>query len=287
MADDLRKQPFATYYFTVEINGIQYPFQSCSGLQIESQIVDVQEGGFNGSPRRLIGAAKWPNLILKKGFCHAGSDLYNLRLKSLNDLPTAAASSTGKGWKGPSRFSGTITQLGPEGRAAQWYFVNGWIVKWSGPNLDASKNEISIETIEIGHEGLFMVAKSRPQPPAPPPPPPAPPPKQNRTMDGSFATNSAVVPAAMEGQIDQVASDLKANPDKQVEVGGHTDNTGPASYNQTLSQQRADAVRNQLVQKGAKPGQVTAVGYGQNKPIADNGTASGRAQNRRVEINDV
>ncbi len=154
-----RKAPFAVYYFAVEINGVEYPFQSVSGLTIEQTVVEIQEGGFNNSPRRLPGPVKSTVLSLKKGFCYGDSDLYQLRLKFMNDLPIAAASTSGKGWKGPSRFSGTITQKGPRGTEAKWFFVNGWISKWSGPDLDASKNEISIETtsIEIAHEGLYML----------------------------------------------------------------------------------------------------------------------------------
>jgi phage tail-like protein len=155
-----RKAPFAVYYFAVEIAGVEYPFQSVSGLTMESTVVEVQEGGFNQAPRKLIGPAKIVNIVLKKGFCFGDSGLYKLRLKFMTDLPTPAtqtSGSAGKGWKGPNRFSGTITQKGPRGTEAKWFFVNGWIAKWSGPDLDASKNEISIETIEIAHEGLFMI----------------------------------------------------------------------------------------------------------------------------------
>ena len=58
----------------------------------------------------------------------------------------------------PNRISGTITQLGPNGAEAKWLFTSGWVCKWEGPDLDASKNEVSIETIEIAHEGLMMLA---------------------------------------------------------------------------------------------------------------------------------
>lgn len=61
----------------------------------------------------------------------------------------------GSGGGAIQRFNGTITQLGPGGKPVKtWQFVKGWVCKWEGPDYDASKNEISIETIEIAHEGI-------------------------------------------------------------------------------------------------------------------------------------
>jgi len=65
---------------------------------------------------------------------------------------------------------------------------------------------------------------------------------------------------------------------------GHTDNVGNASANLKLSQQRADAVRLQLIKNGVNPSNITSIGYGDSKPIADNSTAEGRELNRRTEI---
>jgi outer membrane protein OmpA-like peptidoglycan-associated protein len=69
-----------------------------------------------------------------------------------------------------------------------------------------------------------------------------------------------------------------------LEVEGHTDSTGSDDLNQTLSQQRGDAVRGYLVEQGLSDGKVTAQGFGKTMPIADNETAAGRQKNRRVEI---
>ena len=69
-----------------------------------------------------------------------------------------------------------------------------------------------------------------------------------------------------------------------VDVSGHTDNTGSESYNQALSQRRAQAVASYLQAQGVQPVRLQVSGYGETRPIADNATEQGRAQNRRVEI---
>jgi OmpA-OmpF porin, OOP family len=83
----------------------------------------------------------------------------------------------------------------------------------------------------------------------------------------------------------QIAAALKQHPELKVEIQGHTDNVGMADANLTLSQARADAVKAALSQEhGVPEGQITAKGYGDTKPAADNKTVEGRANNRRVEL---
>jgi outer membrane protein OmpA-like peptidoglycan-associated protein len=77
---------------------------------------------------------------------------------------------------------------------------------------------------------------------------------------------------------------LNKYPDTDIEVQGHTDNTGSSDYNQRLSRTRADNVANYLIGKGIDTGRVTAIGYSFTRPKYDNGTANGRTQNRRVEF---
>ncbi|WP_100637933.1 OmpA family protein [Marinobacter salexigens] len=104
------------------------------------------------------------------------------------------------------------------------------------------------------------------------------------TIEVQFPTNSSVISSAYDAEIRRVADFLKENPETIVEIAGHSDNTGKASYNQFLSQRRAEAVAGRLTGPlGVDPAKVSAKGYGEEEPVATNATAAGRAENRRVE----
>jgi len=94
---------------------------------------------------------------------------------------------------------------------------------------------------------------------------------------------SDIKPESM-GTLNMIVGVLKSNPGLKFEIDGHTDNTGQAAHNLTLSQQRADAVKSQLVKMGIDASRLTTKGFGDTKPIADNSTPEGRANNRRVEF---
>jgi outer membrane protein OmpA-like peptidoglycan-associated protein len=101
----------------------------------------------------------------------------------------------------------------------------------------------------------------------------------------NFESGKAVLLAGSYTALNEMAESLREWPEIKLEVSGHTDNSGKAVTNQILSQERAETVRQYLIDKGISADRLTAVGYGQDRPIADNKTATGRAQNRRVEIN--
>ncbi|NNF51980.1 MAG: OmpA family protein [Gammaproteobacteria bacterium] len=100
----------------------------------------------------------------------------------------------------------------------------------------------------------------------------------------NFELNSARLTEGSIRVLDDAAATLKKHSDIKVEVAGHTDSTGDAGYNQSLSQRRAESVMRFLVTKGVDAGRLNAKGYGESKPIADNGTKDGRKMNRRVEL---
>ena len=89
----------------------------------------------------------------------------------------------------------------------------------------------------------------------------------------------------VENILDQVIQVLKRHPEWKIRIEGHTDSMGTDEYNQDLSQRRATAVRNYLVSQGIPASQlVEIVGYGESRPVADNGTSEGRYLNRRVDF---
>ncbi|MFA4875617.1 MAG: OmpA family protein [bacterium] len=103
-----------------------------------------------------------------------------------------------------------------------------------------------------------------------------------------FEFDRAVIRPISYPILDDVAYLLQKNPQiRLVRVEGHTDWIGSDAYNQKLSEARANAVRNYLVQKGIEPDRLQAVGYGEQRPIADNNTVMGRARNRRTEFTVV
>ena len=100
----------------------------------------------------------------------------------------------------------------------------------------------------------------------------------------TFDTDSATVHPEYVDEIAFVARSLRDNPASNIQVVGHTDNTGSAAHNQGLSERRADSVAKILTDNGVASMRITASGVGFNQPVASNDTPGGRAQNRRVEI---
>jgi len=106
------------------------------------------------------------------------------------------------------------------------------------------------------------------------------------TLSGSvlFASNQSTLLPEARTRLDQVAAVLLTTRERHLTVEGHTDSQGTDSHNMDLSQRRADAVRTYLVQKDYGADLIQANGMGEGSPVADNGSAEGRANNRRVEI---
>ncbi|WP_141766145.1 OmpA family protein, partial [Pseudomonas sp. HMSC75E02] len=103
-------------------------------------------------------------------------------------------------------------------------------------------------------------------------------------LDVKFDFDKSKVKENSYADIKNLADFMKQYPSTSTTVEGHTDSVGTDAYNQKLSERRANAVRDVLVNEyGVEGGRVNAVGYGESRPVADNSTAEGRAVNRRVE----
>lgn len=139
-----RKDPLPTFCFLVRFTNlpgnVEGFFKSVSGLKYETESVPVSAGGANDTTFQLPGTTKWSNIVLKQGFTNS-SALMAWRDKWMKGQMT--------------RTGGSIIQLDTALKpAAQWDFVRGWPAKWEIGEFDASKSELSIETLEICHEGL-------------------------------------------------------------------------------------------------------------------------------------
>jgi len=103
----------------------------------------------------------------------------------------------------------------------------------------------------------------------------------------AFAFDKYNLTASAKDSLQMVAASLKATPDAKVEIQGHTDSVGSESYNQALSERRANTVKTYLVSLGIAARRIATRGFGETQPVADNATAAGRAENRRVVIIEV
>jgi phage tail-like protein len=142
MADrDGNPDPYRSYRFRVELDGVERGgFQECSGLDFAQDPVEYREGPDPLTPRKLPGLVKYSNITLKWGISD-DHELWEWRQEALE----------GK----IERKNGSIILVNDAGEdKTRWDFVEGWPTKWTGPNFNATGNEVAIETLEIAHEGL-------------------------------------------------------------------------------------------------------------------------------------
>lgn len=137
-----RVDPYATFNFVVEIDNLEVGgFSEVSGLQVEIQTHDYREGGVNDFVHKLPGPAHYPsNLVLKRGLIDAQTlwqwqrDVIQGRIERKNGAIVLLDNQREERWR--------------------WNFVNAYPVKWTGPTLNASGNNVAIETLELTHGGI-------------------------------------------------------------------------------------------------------------------------------------
>lgn len=149
-------------------------------------------------------------------------------------------------------------------------------------------------TIFADNDPLVVVGEPPPPPPEPEPEPEPPPEPKRVEVTASaivihqkilFEVDKAVIRPESFDLMNEITQVVKDNPRiKKISIEGHTDSDGSNRYNKKLSQRRADSVMAYLVEHGIDEGRLTAIGHGEEKPIADNDTAAGKEKNRRVEF---
>jgi phage tail-like protein len=136
--------PFGNYNFLVELDGItRAAFQECSGFDSTIDVIEHREGGDNTTPRKLPGMTKYSNISLKWGMTD-DRELYDWHRRIVQGQI--------------ERKNGSIVLLNNVGdEVARWNFIRAWPTKYDGPDLNAEGNDVSIETLELTHEGVERV----------------------------------------------------------------------------------------------------------------------------------
>jgi phage tail-like protein len=137
----IQENPFTGFNFIVEIAGVAAAgFAECSGLNTETEVIEYRTGSEDITVRKIPGLKKFTNITLKRGIT-LNRELWEWRKKVLDGHT--------------ERTDGSIIMLNEERQEVlRFTFRAGWPVKWEGPLLNATSNEIAIETLEIAHEGL-------------------------------------------------------------------------------------------------------------------------------------
>ena len=146
MATAQRVDPVRGFNFKVELDGITVAgFREVSGLSFTTDVVEYREGTYKElHPRKLHGIRKFSNLVFKHGMTK-NKELFNWYKQTLDGDPKA-------------RKNGAIILTDEEQQPVQrWNFIEAWITKWEGPMLNATANDVAIETIELAVERVVMV----------------------------------------------------------------------------------------------------------------------------------
>ena len=144
MAPSPRDDPYTGFNFLVEIDGITVAaFRHVGGLASDTEVIEYRVGSDKtNTARKLPGLTKYTNIVLKRGITQ-NTELWNWR--------KAIEQGT------PDRRNGSIVLLDEERNPVRrWHFSNGWVAKFTGPDLNAQANDVAIETVEIAHEGLTI-----------------------------------------------------------------------------------------------------------------------------------
>jgi phage tail-like protein len=140
-----RNDPYAAFNFRIEINdlGTIAGFAECSGLVSQADPIEYRAGDTENTPIKIPGLKKFNNITLKRGFTKS-HELWEWHKTTLDGQT--------------ERYAGAIVLNDEAGQdAIRWEFREGWVTKYEGPAFNAKNNEVAINSIEIAHEGLYLV----------------------------------------------------------------------------------------------------------------------------------
>ena len=229
-----------------------------SNTSQRTQVIDMDDWYYNASDHRSI--LSWEFESLSEEWRHGRDESFRTIPNSWNHFALSFNQRAMKVYINGVRYANIPNTIAPGYFQIQFYRAGGYFT-----------NNTSIKNIRIAKGAV---------------------PLYDRMMtDGKFITygitfdvgKSTIKPESM-GEINRIVQLMNENPTLKFSVEGHTDSTGNAASNQTLSEQRSQAIVDKLVELGIAKERLTAVGKGQNSPIADNTTDEGRAKNRRVEF---
>ena len=229
-----------------------------SNTNQRTQVIDMDDWYYNASDHRSI--LSWEFESLSEEWRHGQDESFRTIPNSWNHFALSFNQRAMKVYINGVRYANIPNTIAPGYFQIEFHRSGGYFT-----------NNTSIKNIRIAKGAV---------------------PLYDRMMsDGKFITygitfdvgKSTIKPESM-GEINRIVQLMNENPDLKFSVEGHTDSTGNATSNQTLSEQRSQAIVAKLVELGIAKDRLTAVGKGQNSPIADNNTDEGRAKNRRVEF---
>jgi outer membrane protein OmpA-like peptidoglycan-associated protein len=192
---------------------------------------------------------------------------YENALRLFNQLPPNAKECAPQEY---AKTEATLAHIEEELSEEHWYYAKKYI-----PMADEEVRDTK------------ATAKRRcPSKPKAPPPPPPPVEKPTFILEGiTFDFDKATIRPSSEPTLKEAGSVLQRFTTVKVRIEGYTDSVGPDAYNQALSERRANSVKDYLIKNfGVDPSRVATVGFGESKPVADNKTDQGRAENRRIQF---
>ncbi|RAX57945.1 hypothetical protein CCZ01_04715 [Helicobacter monodelphidis] len=262
--------PFGKATFSNTAQRSQTSRSAESRQQVAKEDINQQNPQTQSSPTQTAGATTQPSESLEEGTTMAADRQMAKNTEGVDNQPSGVGHSDGSQGATAGVAAGTTAgavageRLAYAGIPGQKQVGEGFMMSDGNGGVSSAKNTPVIET----EHGKFTPTKT----------------VTLNMNDVRFQFDSFSVPTRFDKDIQEFAGELKQKPSARALLEGHTDYIGTEAYNQKLSVNRANAVKSRLIHFGADRSKIDVKGFGKSRPIADNATDEGRAQNRRVEM---